>query len=89
MSRGRRFDDEPKLNIKKVIATVIALIVIIMVIVSIVALFNKKEVVQVNEPVEYFSYNTNNKWGVINSKGEVVIDASYDEMIVVPDKTKD
>ena len=53
MSRGRRFDDEPKLNIKKVIATVIALIVIIMVIVSIVALFNKKEVVQVNEPVEY------------------------------------
>ena len=78
MSRGRRFDDEPK-----------ALIVIIMVIVSIVALFNKKEVVQVNEPVEYFSYNTNNKWGVINSKGEVVIDASYDEMIVVPDKTKD
>ena len=31
-NKGRRFDDEPKLNIKKVIATVVAFLVIIMVI---------------------------------------------------------
>ena len=35
-NRGRRFDDEPKLNMKKVVATLVALLVIIMVIASIV-----------------------------------------------------
>ena len=89
MSRGRRFDDEPKLNIKKVIATIIALIVIVMVIISVVALFRNQEQPVVEEAVEYFSYHVDDKWGVINSKGEVVIDATYDEMIVIPDSTKD
>lgn len=89
MGRGRRFDDEPKLNIKKVIATIIALIVIIMVAVSVVALFQKKEQPVIAETVEYFSYHTDDKWGVINSKGDIVIEATYDEMIIIPDSTKD
>ena len=89
MSRkGRRFDDEPRLNIKKVIATLIALFVFVMIIVSIVMMFNKKEVKEVVN-VEYFSLLSNNKWGVINSNGDVVIEAKYDEMIIIPDKTKD
>ena len=33
-SRGRRYDNEPKLNIKKVIATIVAIIVFIMFILS-------------------------------------------------------
>ena len=32
MSRGKRYDEEPKLNIKKVFAVIIAIIVIIMLI---------------------------------------------------------
>lgn len=88
IEKGRRFDGEPQLNIKKVIATIIALIVIIMVIVSVVSLFKpKKETI--NEKYEYFSLHTNNKWGVINNKGEVIIEPKYDEMIIIPDKTKE
>jgi len=86
--KGRRFDDEPRLNIKKVIASLIALAVFIMIIVSVVMILNKKET-PIAESVEYFSLLSNNKWGVINSKGEVVIKPEYDEMIIIPDQTKD
>ena len=34
MSRGRRYSNEPKLNVKKVIAVVIAIIVIIMFVIA-------------------------------------------------------
>ena len=40
---GRRFDEEPKLNMKKVIATIVAFIVLIMVIVSIKNLFTSEK----------------------------------------------
>ena len=33
-SRGRRFDDEPKLNMKKVVATLLAFLVLVMVVAS-------------------------------------------------------
>jgi len=36
MSRGRRYNSEPKLNIKKVIATILVLAVIIMIIIVII-----------------------------------------------------
>ena len=35
MSRGRRYDNEPKLNIKKVISVVIAILVIAMFVIGI------------------------------------------------------
>ena len=38
---------------------------------------------------EYFALYSQNKWGVINQEGEEVIQPSYQEMIVIPDKTKD
>lgn len=75
IEKGRRFDEEPQLNIKKVIATIIALIVIIMVIVSVISLFKPKKE-KINEKHEYFSLHANNKWGVINNKGEVIIEPS-------------
>ena len=40
MSRGRRYNNEPKLNIKKVIAVIIAIIVIVMFVIAIKNLIN-------------------------------------------------
>ena len=88
IEKGRRFDEEPQLNIKKVIATIMALIVIIMVVISVISLFKTKEKV-IDEKYEYFSLHIDNKWGVINNKGEIVIEPKYDEMIIIPDRTKD
>ena len=42
-NRGRRFDAEPKLNIKKVIATILAFVVLVMVIASIIMIINKND----------------------------------------------
>ena len=39
--------------------------------------------------IDYFSAYNNNKWGVINSNGDIVIDPSYAEMIIVPNSKKD
>ncbi len=89
-NRGRRFDEGPKLNIKKVIATIIALIVIVMVIASIILALNKKnkEQLLMNNNPEYFSAYVNSKWGVINNKGEQLSNIYYDDMIIVPDPKK-
>lgn len=88
-SRGRRYDGEPKLNIKKVIAVIIVLAVIIMCIALIIK-FAKKEGNTDTKVVSnsYMSAYSNGKWGVINSKGEAVILPNYDEMILVPDPSK-
>ena len=37
----------------------------------------------------YFAAFKDNKWGVINSTGNTVIDPSYEEMIIVPDSKTD
>ena len=89
--RGRRYDDAPrKLNMKKVIATIIAFIVIIMVILSLKRLLTKEEKThEVSSLMTYISVVENNKWGVIDNKGNVVIDLTYDEMIIVPDRNED
>lgn len=89
-SRGRRYDGEPKLNMKKVVATILAVLVIVMVVASIIMVINKKSKEQQNVEIQtaYFAAYNDSKWGVINSKGEWLSDISYDEMVVVPDKTK-
>lgn len=91
MSKGKRYD-EPKLNMKKVVATIVAVIVLVMFVISIKKLLFstttplKKEV---NTSAAYFPVYTNEKWGVINQTGDVVIEANYDEMVVVPDQNTD
>lgn len=89
-NRGRRFDNEPKLNMKKVVATIVALLVIIMVIYSMILSLNKKSKEQqvLPESVSYFSAYADSKWGVINNKGDKLSNISYDEMVVIPDSTK-
>ena len=89
-SRGKRYDAKPKLNIKKVLATIIAIIVFVMFIVSLKNLLKPEEKpVDVATVTTYFTVFVNNKWGVIDNKGQIVIETNYDEMIVIPDNTKD
>ena len=67
-AKGRRFDNEPRLNIKKVLAFIIAIAVIIMVFVSIKNIITKEEKVStVSVPTTYFTIIENNRWGVINN----------------------
>ena len=87
MSRGKRYETEPKLNYQKVIAVIIALAVIVMFVLIIRNIFNEKE--KISQSSEYFVLYSNEKWGVINQLGETVIAPTYREMLVIPDKTRD
>lgn len=85
MSRGRRYDTEPKLNMKKVFAVIIAIIVIIMFIFIIKGIFTKDSTTGKIVSKSYFASYKDNKWGVIDSEGNNIIDPSYKEMIIIPD----
>lgn len=88
MNKGRRYE-EPRLNVKKVFAVVIAILVIIMFIFIIRGILTRdKEQVKIMSK-DYFVVFENNKWGVIDSTGNNVIDPSYEEMIIIPNSKKD
>jgi len=90
-SQAKRYNGEnKKLNKKKVLAVIIALIAIIMVIVAISKLVGGDTKTE-NKTVanKYFTIYTNGKWGIINSKGDIIIKPEYEETIVIPDNTKD
>ena len=90
MSRGKRYNDEQKLNPKKVIAVLAVVGVIILFVIGINNLIKKKEQTQnYFTEVAYYTMLQNDKWGVINSKGEVVIEPEYSLMIVIPDNKKE
>ncbi len=89
MKKGRRYDDEPKLNVKKVIAVIVAIIVIIMFIIAINKLLDSNNTNEIISVKSYYPVYTNEKWGVINSNGEIVIEPTMDEMIVIPDNKTD
>ena len=90
-NKGKRYNGQKrKLNLKKVFAVIIAIFVIIMVIVGINTLIKESD--KQEEKVvanKYFPVYTNGKWGVINSKGDTIIEPTYDETIIIPDNTKD
>lgn len=88
MSRGRRYE-EPKLNMKKVFAVILAFAVIIMFIFIIKGILTKdKEQVKITSK-DYLVVFQNNKWGVIDSNGNTVIDPGYEEMITIPNSKND
>ena len=87
MSRGKRYNTEPKLNYQKVFAVLIAIAVVIMFIFIMKDVLNERE--QLIGDNEYFALYAENKWGVINQAGEEIIIPSYKEMIVIPNKEKD
>jgi len=91
MGRGKRYNnDEPKLNIKKVIAVIVAIALVILVIIGIIKLMKPtSKQPEKSVALKYYTVYTNEKYGVINSKGETIIAPQYEEMILIPDNTKD
>lgn len=90
MSRGKRYENEQKLNIKKVIA-IVAVIIIVMLFFSGIRKLLKKDENPVNtfSEISYIAVYENEKWGVANSKGDIIINPEIDSMIVVPNSKKD
>ena len=89
MGKGKRYEGEPKLNLKKVFAVIIAIAVIAMFVIGINRLFNTESTTQEKTvALEYFPVYTNGKWGVIDSRGNTIINPEYDEYIIIPDSTK-
>lgn len=88
MSRGKRYDSEPKLNYKKVFAVIIAIAVIVMSFIIMKNILTNDNLFSKNREISYFTIYENNKWGVINSNGEIIIPSNYEEMIIVPDNTE-
>lgn len=83
---GKRYEKEPKLNIKKVIGAVVAIAVIIMFVITLTKLLKDGENAPKTKDLEisYFAVYTQNKWGVIDSNGNTVIEPTHDEMILIP-----
>ena len=88
MSRGRRYDNQPKLNIKKVIAVIVAFILIIMFAIAIKSLLSSDSSASKLVSTTYFVINQNNKWGVIDNNSKTIITPSYDEGIIIPNNKK-
>ena len=88
-SRGRRYDKEPKLNIKKVIAVILAIVVIVMFVIIIKNIVTSDGDNARISSLSYFVSFENDKWGVIDSNGNNVINPSYEEMIIIPNSKKD
>ena len=90
MSRGKRYNDEQKLNPKKVIAAIAVIGIIILFVIGINKLVKKKDqATNYFTEVAYYTMLQNDKWGVINSKGETVVEPEYSLMIVIPDNKKE
>lgn len=91
MSRsGRRYNGEKKLNLKKVFAVIMVFVIIVLFVMVIVKLLNEKEITKEKSfTLAYYTVFENNKWGVIDSKANIIIEPSYDEIILIPDNTKD
>ncbi len=90
MGKGRRYDGEQKLNLKKVFAVVAVIVIIILAIFGIRQILksDKNTITSKNIELNYFTLFKNGNWGVINSSGEIIIEPANGEMIEIPDKSK-
>ncbi len=90
MSRGRRYEGEQKLNLKKVFAVPAIIIIIVLLIVAMKQIFkaDKATIAKKNIELNYFAVYTEGNWGVINSSGETIIQPTNGEMIEIPNKAK-
>ena len=66
MSKGKHYETEPKLNIKKVIAVIMAFAVLVMFIIGIKTLLTNETNEKTTSIISYYPVYTNGKWGVIN-----------------------
>ena len=88
MSRGKRYNGEAKLNMKKVLAVLVALLVIVMFVFVIYKLVTNGKGERMTNNY-YFTSFQDNKYGVITDKCEEVIAPSYREYIVIPNNKTD
>ena len=94
MSRyqGKRYEEKEQISIKKIFLVLIIIAIIIAIVYGIKNLFNT-ELQNNEEPktiaIQYFAAYENEKWGVINSNGEAIINPEYEEIVIIPDPTKD
>ena len=75
---------------KIVYVSIITFFLIIMIFLGVVFLRNKPDLnykLEVVNEIDYMLYSDNNKFGVINKSGEVVVQAIYDE-IQIPNPSK-
>ena len=90
MGKGRRYDGEEKLNLKKVFAVALIFVAIIAFIIVMKQILkaDKNTIARKNVELNYFAVYTGDKWGVINSSGEIIIEPSNGEMVEIPNKAK-
>lgn len=88
MARGRRYEGR-KLNLKKVFAVIIAIVVVIMFVFIIKGILSKDKKQTKISSKNYVAIFQDNKWGVMDSSGNIVIDPSYEEMITIPNSKND
>ena len=89
MSRGRRYNNEPKLNIKKVIAVIVAIAVIVMFVIAIKNLLKSDSSSNNLVSTTYFLLNKDNKWGVIDNNAKTIIEPTYSDAIIIPNNKQD
>ena len=89
MSRGKRYSNEPKLNIKKVIAVILVIFAVVMFIIAIKKLIQDDNSSENIVATSYFTLYSNEKWGVIDNNGKTIIEPEYEEMIIIPNSNKD
>ena len=88
MSRGRRYE-EPKLNLKKVFAVILAIIVVVMFIFILKGILTKDKEQGKITSKDYVAVLKDGKWGVIDSNANEIIAPSYEEMITIPSSKND
>lgn len=88
MGKGTRYNGEQKLNIKKVIATILIFVLIILFVWAMHKMVSESKGQKMTN-IYYFTSFENNKYGVIDNKGKSIIDPSYQEYIVIPNNKKD
>lgn len=89
MSRGRRYSEDQHLNYTKVFAVIIAIVVIVMCIIIVKNLLSKQKETIDQQSKDYYALYTDDKWGIIDSTGNTVIEPMYQEMIIVLNNRKD
>ena len=77
--RGRRYDEEPHLNYKKVFAVILVLVVIAMIVFMIKNILEKGKESGKITSASYYALYTDNKWGIIDNNGIEIISPSYQE----------
>lgn len=89
MSKGKRYsNNKPKLNLKKVFGVLIALVIVIAFVFTLIKLLNSENTTTL-KTTEYYALYENDKWGVIDTSSNVIVEPIYDEIIVIPDHGKD